>query len=129
MTSFDAQAGDQWDNEEENDEDDDEVDVRDDAIKHDVLLGWVINTKDNNVAVTMTTRFIVVIGAATEQLAAMGLGGRPRNSYPDSGIRIRSGTGLIQEAGGGGSHLNLQHFPQRNVHCQRHKLNPKAPPL
>ena len=85
MTSFDAQAGDQWDNEEENDEDDDEVDVRDDAIKHDVLLGWVINTKDNNVAVTMTTRFIVVIGAVTEQLAAMGVGWEAKGLLPGFG--------------------------------------------
>lgn len=51
----------------------------------------MINTKDNNVTVTMNTRFIVFIGAVTEQLAAMGLGRSPRDSYPDSGIRIRSG--------------------------------------
>ena len=43
------------------------------------------NTKDNNVAVTMTTRFIVVIGAVTEQLAAMGVGWEAKGLLPGFG--------------------------------------------
>ena len=80
---MDAGCGDQRDDDEQDDQGD----------EHGALLVWVDNTKDNHVTVTMTTRFIVVIGAVTEQLAAMGLGRRPRDSYPDSGIRIRSGVG------------------------------------
>ncbi len=80
---MDAGCGDQRDDNEQDDQGD----------EHDALLVWVDNTKDNNVAGVLTTRFIVVSSAATEQLAAMGLGGRPRDSYPDSGIRIRSGVG------------------------------------
>ena len=52
---------------------DEEDNRNEDQCEHDALLVWVDNTKDNHVTVTMNTRFIVFIGAVTEQLAAMGL--------------------------------------------------------
>lgn len=73
MSSVDEQTGEDRCNEEENDENDDEIDVRDEGVKYGVTPEWVDNTKENHVTVTMNTRFIVFIGAVTEQLAAMGL--------------------------------------------------------
>lgn len=80
---MDAGCGDQRDDNEQDDQGD----------EHDALLVWVDNTKDNNVAGVLTTRFIVVSSAVTEQLAAMGLGRSPRDSYRIRRIRIRSGVG------------------------------------
>lgn len=96
---MDAGCGDQRDDDEQDDQGD----------EHGALLVWVDNTKDNHVTVTMTTCFIVVIGAVTEQLAAMSLRPceqrelvcrRPRDSY-----RIReseSEVGWLLGTGWGG---------------------------
>lgn len=113
---MDAGCGDQRDDNEQDDQGD----------EHDALLVWVDNTKDNNVAGVLTTRFIVVSSAATEQLAAMGLGGRPRDSYPDSGIRIRSGGRSLTKGGEGAEHLNTQHFPPSTM-LSGYSENPNLP--
>ena len=84
---MDAGCGEQGDDNEQDDQSD----------EHDALLVWVDNTKDNHVTVTMNTRFIVFIGAVTEQLAAMGLtweeamGLRPGFGNPKWGRSLSKG--------------------------------------